>query len=606
MSYQRQLEYLSKHPEEFASSTSVQESRISGTKSANLATSVAPLLGRIQWNQDSPYNNLCPIINASTGERAATGCVATAMAQVMRYYKWPARGAGSNQYTYSNNTLYLDFSQTVFDWNNMTETYSATSTQAQNDAVATLMYNCGVAVKMSYGPSSSAYSNDMALALINNFGYDPKLQYANRNYYTKTEWQDLLKTDLDALRPILYGGNSDSGGHQFVCDGYDTNNLFHINWGWGGQADGYFEISALNPESVGIGGGNGGGFNYNQDMVYGVQIVGGPTIPASYAIQTHVPFTVGVTTTGRNNGFTAIMNEVYNDGINSFSGNWNFALYDNNGFVSLIGTNKSIQLPGDRGYASSSFTVTIPSSVANGIYKIYPVYKANDQADWHVMRAPTRIANYMTVNVSSSTVSFTTPSTAPQLSLNTLTTTGNVYENKEGRFTFSITNTGTDFNSNITLRLESTTDPTKIQVIDKGPYVIGNGETKSATIVSNVTVAPGQYKLYVYYDSANNLAVPGTDVVLGTPLSLTVMPTPTANFTLTATTRAYFPDPLHVNRNNIILNTRLLNSGGFFDKNLCVFILKTTSGASIGNFGYHQELLDTNEERGLYLLDLRP
>ena len=167
--YKDELKYLIEQPES-TNTSSVQLSESIGTdvRQSTYSTSVAPLLGRIKWDQGSPYNNLCPIINDSTSERAATGCVATAMAQVMKYYSWPVSGTGSNTYTPNGFTtsLSVDFSKTTYDWANMTDICNSSSTAIQKDAVATLMYHAGVSVNMMYGEYSSASSLNMAKALI--------------------------------------------------------------------------------------------------------------------------------------------------------------------------------------------------------------------------------------------------------------------------------------------------------------------------------------------------------------------------------------------------------------------------------------------------------
>lgn len=201
------------------------------TATSPYPSEVLPLLNLIKWNQGYPYNLLCPVINTSTGGRAATGCVATAMAEVMRFHKWPVRGAGANTYMPRGftTTLNVDFSQSVYDWANMSETYNSLSTTEQNNAVAKLMYDCGVSIDMNYGPSSGAVTTDMANALITNFGYDPNIQYHCRDYYPYSDWINILKKELSASRPILYGGNSTDVGHQFVCDGYNAQDFFHFN-----------------------------------------------------------------------------------------------------------------------------------------------------------------------------------------------------------------------------------------------------------------------------------------------------------------------------------------------------------------------------------------
>ena len=219
------------------------------------SSAISPLLGGIKWNQGEPYNNLSPII-PSTSQRSVTGCVATGMAQVMKYHQWPVKGIRSNSYTTETHKIPLsvDFSATTYDWANMTSTYNTSSTNEQKLAVATLMYHCGVATNMDFAASSGTTTSKMATALITHFGYDSNLNLLKRDYYTRKEWINLLKTELNASRPVLYGGLSATAGHLFIFDGYDTNDFFHINWGWGGLSDGYYALTALNPSSQGIGG----------------------------------------------------------------------------------------------------------------------------------------------------------------------------------------------------------------------------------------------------------------------------------------------------------------------------------------------------------------
>lgn len=594
-SYQAELEYLYSHPQEFQ----ISANDIPKTKGQieSKALTVAPLLQGIEWNQDAPYNNLCPSYFTTETHRSVTGCVATAMAQVMRYYKWPLQGAGSNRYTPPKIGVeqYIDFSQTIFDWANMTEKYNSSSTEIQNNAVATLMYNCGVSVNMNYYDSSSAYTNAMALALVNNFGYDSKLQCISRKYYTKSEWQEIIKTDLNAQRPVFYGGSSSDGGHQFVCDGYDTNNLFHMNWGWGGMANGYFELSALNPTSQGIGGNNGGGFNYGQDIVFGVQKPNFAPLDSYYAIHARSPLSMNTTSVSRDGTFTLNLNNCINHSLFAYNGKWNFAIYDDTGFVSLISTDKSISLDSGYEYPLKAFTSSIPSTIANGTYKIYPVAKGNDQTSWQIIKTPLYICNYINAVVSQSSISFSQPTTGPQFSLNSLTATTNLYSNTIGGFAYSVTNTGLEFNSTLTLKLVSLTDPNVSIVIDSNPYVIATGETKTASLLGAINLQPGQYALSLYYDSANNLSTPGSDVLLGATTIVTVQPTPTETSVLTLTTPLVFSAPSpQVNKNDIDLTATINNSGGYFANSVSAAISKTLGTSFLEDFGYQTLVLDKN------------
>ena len=234
---------------------------------------ITPLLGDIAWNQLTPYNNMCPEYEDS--ELSVTGCVATAMAQVMMYYKYPKElKADIRAYTTATNKLKVNAISKgeEYDWNNMLPTYTEgkyNTTQA--DAVAKLMFHCGAAVQMDYGDSSGALLRPEDMSTY--FGYDADLlQEVYRSVYTLAEWKKILDRELEAKRPIIYGGvRSYERGHQFVCDGSDGEGLYHINWGWPGDYDGYFDITLLDPEVRGTGAGtSANGYNRDCSVIIGI------------------------------------------------------------------------------------------------------------------------------------------------------------------------------------------------------------------------------------------------------------------------------------------------------------------------------------------------
>ena len=244
--------------------------------SAASTSAVAPLLGNIEWDQTSPYNNMCPRYDSV--HVAATGCVATAMAQVMAYYKYPKQlKADIPGYVNRWNGIPMEIptvtqEEGIYDWDNMLPKYNkeANATQQQKDAVAKLMYHCGAAVRMSYGPESGAAVSSSKLAKY--FGYDADLMMdLSRSSFTLDKWMQIIDTELAAGRPVLYGGQSSENGHQFICDGKDENGLYHINWGWSGNQNAYFDLSILNPEKGGTGSGSAAdGFNRYCTMTIGI------------------------------------------------------------------------------------------------------------------------------------------------------------------------------------------------------------------------------------------------------------------------------------------------------------------------------------------------
>ena len=244
--------------------------------SAASTSAVAPLLGNIEWDQTSPYNNMCPKYDSV--HVAATGCVATAMAQVMAYYKYPKQlKADIPGYVNRWNGIPMEIptitrEEGIYDWDNMLPKYNkeANATQQQKDAVAKLMYHCGAAVQMNYGPESAASVSASKLAKY--FGYDADLMMdLNRSTFSLDKWMQIIDTELAAGRPVLYGGQASDGGHQFICDGKDGEGLYHINWGWSGSQNGYFDLSLLNPEKGGTGSGNSTeGYNRLCSMTIGI------------------------------------------------------------------------------------------------------------------------------------------------------------------------------------------------------------------------------------------------------------------------------------------------------------------------------------------------
>ena len=232
-------------------------------------TAVDPLMTTL-WDQGAPYNNLCPTYG--DGLRAVTGCVATATAQVMNYHQWPAVGKGSHSYVCNVNDmtpteLFADFSQSVYRWDLMLDTYDASSSAESCEAVAKLMSDVGISMDMGYGSSSGAHESVAMDALKKYFSYSDKCYILNRDAYNAQEWDKFLVDEISARRPVIYCGYSitgmESGGHAFVLDGFDTRGYFHVNWGWGGSSDGYFLVSLLAPSS-------GMNFAYMQDGIFGL------------------------------------------------------------------------------------------------------------------------------------------------------------------------------------------------------------------------------------------------------------------------------------------------------------------------------------------------
>lgn len=280
--------WLSLYAEQIAAAAGEGIAHAPSVQADDSREAIPPMIAT-RWDQGYPYNFLCPKIN---GFSTMTGCVATSMAQVMRYWQYPASGIGSVSYicTGVEDPLTMDFSEIQFDWDNMLDEYKGNYGSAPRYAVATLMQACGYSVRMEYGRSaSSTGSGEAATALRNYFGYDKEISVRDRSRYSQEGWNAMVYQELAANGPVIYNGISPAGGHSFLCDGYDGNGLFHINWGWSGLADGYFLLDALNPSSVGAGG-SMGGYNAYQTVIAGISPPAGRlTLVGDITVENHSP-----------------------------------------------------------------------------------------------------------------------------------------------------------------------------------------------------------------------------------------------------------------------------------------------------------------------------
>ena len=215
-----------------------------------------PFLLTTTWDQDSPYNLYAPAASGGPGGRCYAGCVATAMSQIMKYWNHPLQGTGSLTYNSGGSQGYpyypgltANFGETTYDWDNMPNKLTNASPQVQKEAVATLMYHCGVSVRMNYAPDGSgAQSSDVPIAIRTYFSYTNQAVRYDRNPYSYADWNNMLKEHLDMGWPVYYSGcdaGSPVGCHAFVCDGYDDAGLFHWNWGWGGTGDTYLDFDVM-------------------------------------------------------------------------------------------------------------------------------------------------------------------------------------------------------------------------------------------------------------------------------------------------------------------------------------------------------------------------
>lgn len=373
---------------------------LSRTASATASENKEPIepLLKTLWGQDTPYNNLCPTERENTNVIYPTGCVATAMAQVMYYHQYPEKGTGNITYSFQDRILRADFNNTYYQWRLMTPTYKKGQYSEESAlAVATLMYQCGVSIKMQYNVGGSgAFSYNAATALRKNFGYHENLQIHYRDYYTAKEWMNKVYNELKAGRPIIYTGvDENNGGHCFVVDGYDQNNFVHVNWGWDGMNDGYYDIALLNP--------SGNKFSQGQTMLTGVDK---PTANIEHHSEIVTNDNFKVTKLGSsklliNDGKYANMSD------QDFSGFLGIIL-EGNGKQYVLSSQENKGVP-NLYYLTkpSSNLCVLPIDLADGIYRIYAASKDDKDKNWNPVHFAEGNNNSYILEKSNKTISLT-------------------------------------------------------------------------------------------------------------------------------------------------------------------------------------------------------
>ena len=377
------------------------ESRPTRRELGDVTTVVVRPFVTTVWNQSEPFNLMAPVDN---NVRCVTGCVATAMAQVMKYYEWPERGEGSHSYTDSSgHSLSADFSQSVYDWGNMLDEYNSYYDQNMNivneyndvqaDAVAKLMLDCGISVDMDYTLySSGAVTANVATALEQYFNYTADLFY--RDNMPSEDFMGKLFEELDNRRPILFSGKSLSSGHAFVGDGYDSNNFVHINWGWGGLSNGFFNVNYLDPDNLGIGGGTGA-YQYSQFFIASYpNYQGKPQVTEQMSLGfldygDYAPgIFIDVTQFPQDDRQTVSLSNVHNPNADDYSGEIGVAAFGTDGNMTVIHT-YSQQLngfPSGTFYPGSVWSFSSDfSTLAEGEYQVCGISKQNSgeyDYDW--------------------------------------------------------------------------------------------------------------------------------------------------------------------------------------------------------------------------------
>ena len=410
---------------------------------------IVPLV-KAQWDQDAPYNLLFPTLN--NGRLAYVGCVATAMAQVLYYWKWPARTTMPlPAYTSPEQSIYMPQLPVIsFDWDSMQDTYQIDDTSDGALAASRLSLYCAQSVDMNFTPTgSSAYSHDIPTALSTYFNYKKSAKYVQRDVYTSPDWEALIYSELASGRPVLYSGSKSMSGHEFVCDGYDGNGMFHINWGWNGVSNGYFLLSVLDPDTQGIGSATGSyGYIEEQGIVIGIEpgtgTAGGLEVTTD---RVEVTSYTATRTSSTYNFSISQATRFINRMPQPISFDYGWGVYDTSGrLIQKLSTSYATAV-GTNYFIIADMTLLFGSGRSSGVYRIRPIYTERNIDNWRPCVGAD--INYIKMSIQSNkcVVICEGNGAIPSYEVNNITVTGNMHARRPVYIKLNVTNTGNSRNN---------------------------------------------------------------------------------------------------------------------------------------------------------------
>lgn len=499
--WDRQIEYLLAHP------------GAKRSKAAATITPIEPLLGNTAWDQTEPYNAKCPTVQlydgwgdpAGTGP-AATGCVATAVGQIMYYHQWPPVGHGSVSYTSEGEdesmNINVTFEGTSYNWDAMLPSLDKESPAEAVDAVSTLLYHLGAGLESVYGAATGALDISVAPALTKYFDYDRGIRYLARDYVPGNEWDAIILQELKAKRPIAYGGvTRRQEGHFFVLDGVDASGYYHINWGWSGMENGYYLLSLLEPGQQGTGGADSGeAFHYSQNMIVGIQPPKGdaPVLQYNYICER-----LGALSTVLSRQATAPLSAegVWNNCANPSTVNLGFAMLDADGKVVLTQWIKQDQTyKVGFGEESLQCSFIVPDNIPEGTYKVVPAFTVKDEpnGEVHVMPVFNGRANYYRAEIGVDKISWELADNYSLTMLDITADNGTIESGVSKTITVKVKNDGSDFHGPVQLRA----------FIKDKEKVFGRTDIPEKAMWVNI---PGHCESEVTFTLPEKFSLPGND-----------------------------------------------------------------------------------------------
>lgn len=502
-SWDAQIEWLLSHPEAHTAAAPVPQKE------------VAPLLADISWDQGDPYNRMCPNVTQynSYGDKlntkgpAATGCVATALGQIMYYHRWPLTATGSVNYISDNGddvvNVTADFEGHQYKWEQMLPTLTKNSPAEAVSEVSTLLFHIGASFESVYGASTGATDVSVAPALKKYFNYDKGIRYVIRDFYTAADWNEMLQNELYAGRPVAYGGLTRRWeGHFFVLDGVNAEGYYHVNWGWGGLSNGYFRLNLLAPDDQGTGGSSSNDtFHYGQNMIIGIQK------PSENPSAEQVCFTAEMLedvsmTASRLENIPLKAFGVWNNSATDCQATLGFALVNADGeIIYRRPVIEAHEYPVAYGEPEIECGFSVPLETPAGTYTIRPYYQiaSENYTIDHFISLPTGRADRWTAEVAENSIEISTTGKFKLSILSVTDENGAQFSDKSEQMVIKVRNDGTEFAGRAQIRCyikgkQSTLGRTTL-----------NGKGDAYTFMS----IPGNAETEFVFDNTFNL--PGHD-----------------------------------------------------------------------------------------------
>ncbi len=562
---------------------------------------IAPMI-TTKWNQGDPFNRMCPV--GRNSERCLTGCTATAMSQIMNYHQWPVHGDGQISYkTFTDGyQVDADFSAMTFDWTDMADTYTSDSPEAECNAVAQLMFAAGAAAEADYLPGATAtYTTKAARALHTNFGYDKGLRVLNGEFYTVGHWEKIVYESLKNDGPVLYSGNPPSGkgsGHTYVCDGY-SDGYFHINWGWGGHSDGYFLLSALNPEE--------GKYGYSSTPI----IVTGIARPreGSSVFSQIVNFDDLYLNSLDSSGddFRVLISGRFENRTadNTYSGKLGLRLTASGGaeYVFMEETDRSMKTY----HSVYDLEVKIDKSIPDGRYSVIPVYQLGEET-LDIPTPPLHVGKLI-LDKSESSLQFSTFREHSDVRAENVTIETPLYIDCPFKISASLKNTG-DMTASVRA-VPILVNSEKRYVGGADPYFavglqLDPGESEQISVTGylesrkNYNLPSGQYTLYIAnaYRAETVLNFDEDDFLSdGIPVTVKAKPAET----IRTVTRFKVENENNVDPDNVSLSWRITCNKGYYTGKLQALVYAAEGGYPLAEVPTDQIFLEQGQTRNMTL-----